>query len=103
MPPLSMWRMSAALAARFSVRSALRARGGTARTEAERSAGVTGCVFTGCSSSRGGPSTTVRTDPARAHQYIDVGLQHARNGRQYPHELVQSRLLRSAMGPGGRL
>jgi hypothetical protein len=46
MPPSSMCLMSAALAALFRVRSALRASGGTASTDEDRSAKVTAWVFT---------------------------------------------------------
>jgi hypothetical protein len=44
-PPASMWLIKAWLAAGFRLKSALRASGGTARTLAAKSKGVTGVVF----------------------------------------------------------
>src|SRR3954454_955905 len=60
MPPASMWRTSAVLAARLSVRSGLRASGGTASTEPDRSAKVTACVFTVDLSVRRGSTLLLR-------------------------------------------
>src|SRR6186713_430283 len=69
-PPCSRWRMSARLASGARPRSARRASGGTARTEADRSAGVTAEVFTAAPGDRIEPSilSNISAQPAAGEE-----------------------------------